>query len=75
MNTTFKTYNEALHAAILASRERVAAGMPPEAAEYGLEYNKLFKTYNIIGLPTRANRFGHELRCEVVRHTDPLPAI
>jgi hypothetical protein len=34
--------------------------------DHGLERNDLFKTFHIFVLPRRENRFGHELRCEVV---------
>lgn len=36
-------------------------------ADQGLEYNPLFKFYRFWRLPKPENRFGHELRCEVVR--------
>lgn len=34
--------------------------------DYGLEANDLFRTFSIRMLPKVANRFGHDLRCEVV---------
>lgn len=34
--------------------------------DHGLEFNKLFKEYNVFMLPSKQNRYGHELRCEVV---------
>jgi hypothetical protein len=37
-----------------------------DGRDRGLEFNKLFKTYQIVGLPETQNRFGFELRCEVV---------
>ena len=41
--------------------------------DYGLEFNKLFKTYNAFMLPRRENRYGHELHCEVVFSNNPKP--
>jgi hypothetical protein len=35
--------------------------------DVGLERNDLFKTYALFLLPSPQNRYGHELRCEVVR--------
>jgi len=34
--------------------------------DHGLEANELFKDYIVFVLPRRENRYGHELRCEVV---------
>jgi hypothetical protein len=34
--------------------------------DYGLEANDLFKSFHVFMLPSAANRFGHELLCEVV---------
>lgn len=34
--------------------------------DVGLERNDIFKMFNVFGLPQKANRYGHELRCEVV---------
>jgi hypothetical protein len=34
--------------------------------DFGLERNDLFKTFHAFMLPRRENRYGHELRCEVV---------
>ncbi len=34
--------------------------------DYGLERNDLFKEYRVFMLTQKQNRFGHELRCEVV---------
>jgi hypothetical protein len=36
----------------------------------GLEVNELFKSINMFMLPRRENRYGHELRCEVVSCSD-----
>ncbi len=37
--------------------------------DYGLEWNDVFGQFHIFGLPQVQNRFGHELRCEVVYPT------
>lgn len=68
----FKTYNEAYDAAVRRARETLVAGIRPEACEIGLEFNDLFKTYSIMALPMPQHRSGWELRCEVVRPSDPL---
>ena len=34
--------------------------------DYGVERNRTFGTFAVFMLPGRDNRFGHELRCEVV---------
>lgn len=34
--------------------------------DYGIEPNDLFKSWHVFLLPQKQNRFGHELRCEVV---------
>jgi len=34
--------------------------------DHGLELNTVFKTWNVFMLPCKRNRYGHELRCEVV---------
>ena len=36
-------------------------------ADFGLEFNALMKEYNFFMLPGEKNRYGFELRCEVVR--------
>jgi len=38
--------------------------------DFGIEHNKLFKTYSVFMLPQKTNRRGHELRCEVVHCSD-----
>ena len=40
--------------------------------DYGLEWNEYSKDFRSFMLPKPENRYGHELRCEVVRPTDPL---
>ena len=68
----FKTYAEAFNAAVTRARQAVAIGVTDEGAEIGLTRNDLSKTYSIHYLPLRKNRAGWELRCEVVRASDPL---
>ena len=34
--------------------------------DYGLEANDMFKIFSVRALPRRENRYGDELRCEVV---------
>ena len=34
--------------------------------DHGLERNDLFEDFHVFMLPRRENRYGHELRCEVV---------
>ncbi len=62
-------YTAARAEAQLAANE--AARATPDYAkkggcDFGLEYNKLFKTFSFRRLPLPQNRYGHELRCEVV---------
>jgi hypothetical protein len=38
--------------------------------DFGLEFNSIFRTYNVFMLPQKRNRTGHELRCEVVSCED-----
>ena len=59
------SYNEALRAAVTMARTH--------KQEVGLERNPLFGNYSVFLLPRPENRSGHELRCEVVRPSDPMP--
>ena len=64
-----KSYVEARTEAQRLANE--AAKTSPEYAKKGgcdwrLEYNPLFKEYSIGRLPLPQNRYGFELRCEVV---------
>lgn len=68
----FKIYSEAYNTAVLKALTLRDAGFPDDQCEQGLEFNALFKTYSISTLPRPQNRAGHELRCEVVRPSDPL---
>lgn len=38
--------------------------------DYGVSYNKLSHTWNAFMLPRKQNRYGAELRCEVVMCED-----
>lgn len=67
----FKNYHDAYSAAVRKARELVAQGLAPEQAEQGLEFNALCKSCSFMTLPLRKNCYGFELRCEVVRPTDP----
>lgn len=35
--------------------------------DFGVEFNPLYKEWSFMGLPNPENRYGCELRCEVVR--------
>ena len=41
-------------------------------SDVGLELNPLFKVYAMRLLPLARNRYGVDLRCEVIRAGDPL---
>lgn len=69
---TFTDYSEAYNAAVRRARELRDAGLPLEQCEQGLEHNELFGYFHFRTLPSPENRVGHELRCEVVRPSDPL---
>lgn len=58
----FPTYQEAVtYARVQATK----LGM-----DHGLE--RLGASYRVFILPRPENRYGHELRCEVVRPNDPV---
>lgn len=63
-----ETYETAVHAARLKARET--------GRDYGVEKldGPLTRRtpWRVFMLPDPAHRCGHELRCEVVRPTDPL---
>ena len=64
MSTAFKTYEETYRAAVLAARQY--------DCDFGLEYSKLCREYVIRMLPNPKNRYGCDLRCEVVRKDSAL---
>lgn len=70
--SAFKTYEAAYNAAVRKAREHVAAGLTSEQAEFGLEYNSLYREWTMRALPLPQNRYGSDARCEVVRACDPL---
>lgn len=61
----FKTWKEAHTAAVKLARELNREVGLWAANEYGKP------VFNIRSLPRPENRYGHELRCEVVGPTDP----
>lgn len=52
--------------AYIAARAKAQAAANADGFDRGLEVNEIFREYTIRMLPQRRNRFGHELRCEVV---------
>lgn len=64
------TYEEAYDVAIRRARELLAGGLPADQCEQGIE--KVYNGFTTFGLPRPANRYGFELRCEVVRPSDPV---
>ena len=66
MQSFFKNYSEAHAAAVQLARTL--------NKEVGLEKFKEFNTsgFRIFRLPKPENRYGFELRCEVVKPSDPL---
>ena len=49
-----------------AAYEQAQAQANASGRDMGIEANDLFKEFRVFGLPSRENRSGHELRCEVV---------
>jgi len=72
MSAAFKSYEAAFNHAVREAREGVEAGRSPESCEMGLEHNALYREYVVRMLPLPQNRYGSELRCQVVRASDPL---
>lgn len=73
MTDTFDTWKEAHTSAALLARESSASWN--KAVDYGIEkasplYGK--GRFRVFRLPALQNRFGFELRCEVVKASDPL---
>jgi len=64
----YKEYRDAFNAACDLARTR--------QREMGLERvdGPLEKGFRVISLPKPENRYGHELRCQVVSPTDPRMA-
>lgn len=53
-------------AAYHAARAEAQTKANADGFDRGLECNDLFKSWHSFMLPQRKNRYGHELRCEVV---------
>jgi len=66
MSQRFKEWKEAHTAAVVLARQIGHDVGIWRQAEYGKD------GYNIRSLPKPENRYGHELRCEVVTPRDPL---
>jgi len=49
-----------------AARERAQALANELGFDHGLEANDVFREFRVFMLPAKANRYGFELRCEVV---------
>lgn len=64
-------YADAYKLALTQAREAVRLGRDPRDSEYGIEHFSDPNDFVVFSLPRQENRFGHELRCEVVRPTDP----
>lgn len=54
------------HAKWQAARTEAQLKANATGFDYGLEANDLFKSFSVFMLPRRENRYGLELRCEVV---------
>jgi hypothetical protein len=66
MSASFKTYQDALERAHkLADLTRM---------DQGIERNRLLGGFSVFMLPRRENRYGFELRCEVVHPAPGLTA-
>lgn len=48
------------------ARAQAQAEANADGFDRGIERNDLFKSFRVFMLPQRQNRYGHELRCEVV---------
>ena len=57
---------EAGKAKYVAVRKEAQAKANEFGIDYGIEANDLFHTFRCFMLPKPENRYGHELRCEVV---------
>ncbi len=52
--------------AYVKARAHAQVAANGDGIDRGLEANDLFKQWHTFMLPQRKNRYGHELRCEVV---------
>lgn len=48
------------------ARDRAQRDANVDGFDRGIAWNATFRTYTVYVLPMKKNRFGHELRCEVV---------
>lgn len=48
------------------TRARAQAEANADGFDRGLERNDVFKEFRVFMLPQKRNRYGHELRCEIV---------
>ena len=66
MSSFHQDWKQAHTAAVKLAREL--------GKEVGLEKFKEYNTpgFRVFSLPKPENRYGHELRCEIVRPTDPV---
>ena len=39
--------------------------------DYGIEWNTIYKYWHTFPLPRRENRYGHEVKCEVIYSNNP----
>lgn len=49
-----------------AARDEAQRRANETGYDHGIEVNNLFREFHVFMLPKKGNRYGHELRCEVV---------
>jgi len=54
------------HAAYVAARADAQAKCNADGFDRGIEANDVFRSWHVFMLPRRENRYGHEIRCEVI---------
>ena len=62
--------SEAGRRAYREAREKAQAEANADGFDRGIERNDLFKSFRVFMLPARLNRYGFEVRCEVVSSED-----
>ena len=62
--------SEDYHRTYLFAKAGAQAAANADGYDRGLECNPLMKEWMVYMLPRRENRYGHELRCEVVMCED-----
>lgn len=65
-NTTDWTTTAAGTEKYRTARAAAQAAANADGFDRGLERNDIFKSFHVFMLPQKANRYGFELRCEVV---------